>query len=71
MQTTGYTESPIQSPRAEFGMQAGGRPQGSYGLSPGEAAMQFFSDYAHQRPEVVAMWAFGVGFVLGWKLKPW
>jgi len=68
MQTTGYTPSAIQSPGAEFGLQAGGRPQGS---SPGEAAMQFFSDYARERPEVVAMWAFGIGFVLGWKLKPW
>lgn len=27
--------------------------------------------YAKKRPEVVAMWCLGVGFVLGWKLKPW
>ena len=36
-----------------------------------EAAMQAFKDYARARPEVVALWAVGVGFVLGWKLKPW
>lgn len=29
------------------------------------------SAYAKKRPEVVAMWSFGVGFVLAWKLKPW
>jgi len=40
-------------------------------LSPGEAALQFFQDYSRERPEVVAMWAFGIGFVLGWRLKPW
>jgi hypothetical protein len=38
---------------------------------PGEAALQFLQDYSRERPEVVAMWAFGIGFVLGWKLKPW
>lgn len=27
--------------------------------------------YARERPDVVAMWCFGAGFVLGWKLKPW
>jgi len=29
------------------------------------------STYARKRPEVVAMWSFGIGFVLAWKLKPW
>ena len=28
-------------------------------------------EYARQKPEVVALWCFGIGFVLGWKLKPW
>ena len=28
-------------------------------------------DYARQRPEVAALWCLGIGFVLGWKLKPW
>jgi hypothetical protein len=27
--------------------------------------------YARKRPEVVAMWCVGLGFVLGWKLKRW
>ena len=36
----------------------------------GDAA-ESFRKYAAQRPDVVALWAFGVGFVLGWKLKPW
>ncbi len=30
-----------------------------------------FQEYARQRPDVVALWCFGIGFVLGWKLKPW
>ena len=36
-----------------------------------EAAVELFQQYARERPEVVALWAFGIGFVLGWKLKPW
>lgn len=28
-------------------------------------------DYARQHPETAALWCFGVGFILGWKLKPW
>ena len=34
-------------------------------------AMELLKEYSRERPEVVAMWAFGIGFVLGWKLKPW
>ncbi len=34
-------------------------------------AMDSFRVYAKKRPEVVAIWCLGVGFVLGWKLKPW
>jgi hypothetical protein len=34
-------------------------------------ASEFLRDYSRSRPEVVALWAFGIGFILGWKLKPW
>ena len=40
-------------------------------LPPTEAAMLYLREYAKERPEVIAMWCFGIGFVLGWKLKPW
>jgi hypothetical protein len=30
-----------------------------------------FEQYARERPAMVALWCFGVGFVLGWRLKPW
>lgn len=35
------------------------------------SASDFLREYSRSRPEVVALWAFGVGFILGWKLKPW
>jgi len=31
----------------------------------------YFRDYARQHPEAVALTCLAVGFVLGWKLKPW
>ena len=33
--------------------------------------VEYFRQYARERPEVVALWCFGLGFALGWKLKPW
>jgi len=33
--------------------------------------VEYARQYAREKPEVVALWCFGVGFVLGWKLKPW
>lgn len=28
-------------------------------------------DYAQREPLKFAAWVFGIGFVLGWKIKPW
>lgn len=36
-----------------------------------EAALNGFREYARSNPETVALWCIGIGFVLGWKLKPW
>ena len=73
---TGYSQGTFQGTGQEssgYGSQGyrGGQSYGGQQLSPGQAALEFFSEYARERPEVVAMWAFGVGFVLGWRLKPW
>lgn len=40
-------------------------------LKPSQDVVQYLKDYARERPEVAALWCFGIGFVLGWKLKPW
>lgn len=40
-------------------------------LQPGQDLMDYAKEYARQKPEVVALWCFGVGFIVGWKLKPW
>jgi hypothetical protein len=28
-------------------------------------------EYAREKPIPFALWTFGIGFALGWKLKPW
>ena len=38
-------------------------------IGAAEAALDLFKQYARERPELVTMWAFGLGFVLGWKLR--
>lgn len=40
-------------------------------LQPSKDIVQYMKDYAREKPDVAALWCFGVGFVIGWKLKPW
>ena len=40
-------------------------------LQPTQDALEYLKAYARERPEVAALWCFGIGFILGWKLKPW
>ena len=36
-----------------------------------KCALKHFQEYGRDRPEIVALWCLGIGFVLGWKLKMW
>jgi hypothetical protein len=47
------------------------REQSSVRRSPLRDALQYFEEYARENPRAAALWCFGIGFVLGWKLKPW
>jgi hypothetical protein len=40
-------------------------------LHPLSDVLCYVKEYARQRPEVVALTCLGIGFLLGWKLKPW
>jgi hypothetical protein len=33
--------------------------------------IDYLKEYAREKPEVAALWCLGIGFILGWKLKPW
>jgi hypothetical protein len=36
-----------------------------------EEVLQSLRSMIHAKPEQAALWCLGIGFVLGWKLKPW
>jgi len=43
-------------------------------LDPAEVGhdlVQYLREYVRENPENAALWCFGIGFVLGWKLKMW
>ncbi|MBL9162141.1 MAG: hypothetical protein JNL18_05285 [Planctomycetaceae bacterium] len=68
MSPTGYQ---THAEPASWQTHQGANPSSMQGADACEAAVTFFREYARERPEVVALWAFGIGFVLGWKIKPW
>ena len=40
-------------------------------LQPSQDFLEYLKAYAREKPDVAALWCFGIGFVIGWKLKPW
>lgn len=56
---------PGGAPRPPFAATAG-EPQGFF-----ERGVDSLEEYARREPWAFAGWVFGVGFILGWKLKPW
>jgi hypothetical protein len=40
-------------------------------LAPAKDLIEYLRLYAQEKPAVVALCCFGLGFVVGWKLKPW
>ncbi len=43
----------------------------NYDLRPADDFLAYLREYSRERPEVVALTCFCVGFILGWRLKPW
>ena len=40
-------------------------------LHPSDDIIEYLKTYARQNPGTAALWCFGIGFIVGWKLKPW
>ncbi|QDU09818.1 hypothetical protein [Gimesia aquarii] len=45
--------------------------QGHDQLQPVDDIVDYVQTYARQNPGTAALWCFGIGFIVGWKLKPW
>ncbi len=65
------TYTPSMMPISDQNLAGSDVRRGSAETPPNVDRGQFAKDYARAKPEVAAMWCFGIGFVLGWKLKPW
>lgn len=40
-----------------------------YVAEPAKDIFTLLRDYAKEKPDVAAMWAFGLGIMIGWKLR--
>jgi len=65
--------SPYSQPTpAEHGWSQAAAQGWSHGQAqPCQDLAQSLREYAREKPEMAALWCLGIGFVLGWKFKPW
>jgi hypothetical protein len=52
-------------------VRAGSTPPANWAESTIHSVVDCLEDYARAKPLSFAMWTFGIGFALGWKIKPW
>jgi hypothetical protein len=52
-------------------VRSGEAPSVNWAESTIHSVVGSIEDYARARPLSFAIWTFGIGFALGWKLKPW
>jgi hypothetical protein len=57
--------------RTDYAYQAEPTTDRDFELRPLDDFIAYLREYTRERPEVVALTCFTIGFILGWKLKPW
>lgn len=65
------TNAPNKTMNHPQEMRATSGPSAEAMQQPLVDLVEYARDYARKEPEVAALWCLGIGFVLGWKLKPW
>jgi hypothetical protein len=72
MANNAATKTTTPKPANQATMSSGSRGNAqAQSMQPMPDLVEYVRQYARQKPEVAAMWCFGIGFVVGWKLKPW
>ena len=46
-------------------------PRPGENLHPVDDVVEYVTAYARENPGAAALWCFGIGFIVGWRLKPW
>ncbi len=59
----------VQYPEDMTSLSRDGSP--NWAESTIHTVVDCIEDYARAKPLSFALWTFGLGFALGWKLKPW
>jgi hypothetical protein len=52
-------------------VQAAGIDTSNWAETTIHSVVECVEEYARAKPVPFALWTFGIGFALGWKLKPW
>lgn len=65
------TNAPNKTMNHQQEMRSHSRPSADAMQQPLMDLVEYARDYVRKEPEVAALWCLGIGFVLGWKLKPW
>lgn len=59
------TSMPVNTPQTS--VAAGPRQD----LNPANDLLDYLKNYAREKPDMAALWCFGIGFIVGWKMKMW
>ena len=59
------------SSRTQVQSEWGAERQPALPLQPVDDFVEYLTSYARQNPGTAALWCFGLGFIVGWRLKPW
>lgn len=51
--------------------ESGGFPGSMTEQSSSQNLIDHLTQFCKENPGTAAAWCFGIGFVLGWRLKPW
>lgn len=66
-----HTRQPTRLQQSSPGGELAAEASQEQVTNPLEDTLAYVREYARDKPEIAALWCFGVGFILGWKLKPW
>jgi hypothetical protein len=67
--STAYEAYDVHDP--DYNLQARRSATDNWAERTIRSVAETIEDYARANPLPFAAWVFGIGFILGWKLKPW
>lgn len=71
MKSTTRSQNTSRATEGSSAHNANMQAEDSGQLQPADDLVDYVTAYARQNPGTAALGCFGVGFIVGWKLKPW